>query len=1647
MKASILLTLILFKSLLIDPANAAAITGRHELDCIDNVLFNEQVMKTLLSMNEEDCLDGFPDPGALFKHIKFTENPSDDFETRLLEIPLTLENLGIGTIGVHSSRDSQNSFVDQARKEVLEEYQLNPDFDIEHDQKVSSLKGGINIDLGINESRLIEEQVEEVDAKSNLEYSDLDLDFEMDPELIEQIRKQEELMKNLRNIELIEDHKPIIREDNLVIRIKERPIINKPAQQDIGAENKEENLAEEGQPDIKLSVKIDEEVENTETIPTVEEPIEDDEEIEAPLIRSQQNTEVENPFESLKATELVEDQENRPSLKNSEPVEVVEEATEEFVAPFNQLTTSELLEANPRPIVTQVKTSKQNSSVRVEQPTVTLDVDHQQKEEVKTEVVQNLASSDDFWDEDIFSFNPEDLPKFTKFEPYIIEEAPKFNIINDDRTINIVYNPKTAKNEDPVVGSQSDIKTDELPEASIIQSNTTIEEPQTNVDIEKITESKDEVIEKENFGWSVASSDLLPSNPANLEITHSEIPASQIKNEQETKRFEDPLVVSEPAEDVKKSLEKSEIPAQPTIQEDSSKIHTEKPDIIVDVEQNRTEEIKTSEAPALESSNLSDSLFDFDIDYSQFKIKKIEPVVIDEDKPPNIIADDIILNIKYDFKPKIQNNEQPSNLHKSESPSIEEEPAEVVPDIKKSSVANPDVEESAEDPFDGLNVTEIAKEAITNKSPFHNLKVTELINQDKKPSTNDLDSVKTPNEDKTTADLVDAPEESDPNIKQSSDRIHVSDPVIVVDVDETRKDEIKISEQHDALEDSEFDFGDAFDMPELPVLRKFEKFEFETPKFNIINDEIKLNIKLPNKPKDNNPVDQNEPVEEPEKFDFPFDDLTDSQLEKENNLKPQPPVEPTPVVETESKMHVSDPFVTVDVDSSNEKEIRVSEVESINSSDEFGDAFEIKFSIPRIPTGPVIDEPEPIKIYEDNREIKITYNKPTGPVSPTVKSSESSIKSSVESIEEPSIDPINKTSIIASDPNVKVDINKSSEVVVKKSELIESDGSMDWDKIFAVEIPEDLPKIIAPVIVEDPPKKIYADDIEIRIADRKPNPNPKASDESVDSSRSTLKDEPVDLIDPNINVIIDASKDSEVHESIKQSDSSSDSLDLDFDFNISQLEIPQRPVIIDEERPEPKLDEITLKFADPRKNKPDIIKSEEPIVKSSDSELDLSISKTTEKADDVPDIRISPAIHKDSEIDDEEDLSKTEIVNPNTDPKIHHSQPDIVVDVTSSDKVSVKESIISSDDSDISFGSDLTIDPVNVPKYSIDDPNKPKIFKDDLVIDPIRSRVIKNPSQQIGDSDESIKTSPNDNIDPRSSVPQKEFLLHPSELTESQDIIRLPIINPVIHSSEIDDPTVKRSEERPDISDIKRSVVRPTVIEPVKSVINISEKSDKSKTDSFIYKHEPAIEINHFRKSVAKKDGPGKTRFVVQTVGPRVMSSALGQTKASVAHEIFKVFPLLHKCVQKALLFCNPNYSKLKTACENASGLECEVNDFSAKIKCAADEELINNACYKKCPEGFTNYKFFCLKPTAVKRATRAFQGETLNDNEELYADNLVVEKCAKFGKYMADFGPDYCKARCPMDFRDRGLFCQKPARFQKQQVHVFSRQTTIRSE
>ncbi len=124
------------------------------------------------------------------------------------------------------------------------------------------------------------------------------------------------------------------------------------------------------------------------------------------------------------------------------------------------------------------------------------------------------------------------------------------------------------------------------------------------------------------------------------------------------------------------------------------------------------------------------------------------------------------------------------------------------------------------------------------------------------------------------------------------------------------------------------------------------------------------------------------------------------------------------------------------------------------------------------------------------------------------------------------------------------------------------------------------------------------------------------------------------------------------------------------------------------------------------------------------------------------------------------------------------------------------------------------------------------------------------------------------------------------------------------------------------------------------------------------------------------------------------------------------MFPNLHKCIQVALQHCNPSFNKLLQACEFNTHQKC-TNDnkkLQYAIKsCSSKENLINNACYKKCPKEFVQYGILCLKPYYIKRKMRlnnSYERPMDPIKEELYSNDFIVEKCSNYGKNVIEITP-----------------------------------------
>ena len=205
------------------------------------------------------------------------------------------------------------------------------------------------------------------------------------------------------------------------------------------------------------------------------------------------------------------------------------------------------------------------------------------------------------------------------------------------------------------------------------------------------------------------------------------------------------------------------------------------------------------------------------------------------------------------------------------------------------------------------------------------------------------------------------------------------------------------------------------------------------------------------------------------------------------------------------------------------------------------------------------------------------------------------------------------------------------------------------------------------------------------------------------------------------------------------------------------------------------------------------------------------------------------------------------------------------------------------------------------------------------------------------------------------------------------------------------------------------------------------------KPQTFVFRQNPILQMTRFVQKDNRISNKG-TIYVQQNINSRIMQAKRAKLKSDMMKQIFDSFLLLPKCVQKALEWCYPNSEKLLKECEsNKNGRQCLIKDYYAILKCDVDETMINDTCYKNCPQGFIEYKAFCLKPSYIKRSTKEYRGERLKENEEFWGDHLIVEKCSIYGPYMEAAGPDYCRAYCPTGFHDRGMFCQKPYKYLKQ--------------
>lgn len=185
-----------------------------------------------------------------------------------------------------------------------------------------------------------------------------------------------------------------------------------------------------------------------------------------------------------------------------------------------------------------------------------------------------------------------------------------------------------------------------------------------------------------------------------------------------------------------------------------------------------------------------------------------------------------------------------------------------------------------------------------------------------------------------------------------------------------------------------------------------------------------------------------------------------------------------------------------------------------------------------------------------------------------------------------------------------------------------------------------------------------------------------------------------------------------------------------------------------------------------------------------------------------------------------------------------------------------------------------------------------------------------------------------------------------------------------------------------------------------------------------------------------------RTVFALQKLAARRQLAAAQMTRVETLTAVFRSFMLLHKCVQRALEFCKPNKQKLLATCESSSEGSCQFEDFRAVRKCHADEQLLNDRCYRNCPPGFIDFKTLCLKPNYQQRIVKAYINDQLDQSEERWGETIVATSCQHKNHLLRPVGPFFCRMTCPMGFKDFGIYCRKPVRFANQPVFFFDEQT-----
>jgi len=209
---------------------------------------------------------------------------------------------------------------------------------------------------------------------------------------------------------------------------------------------------------------------------------------------------------------------------------------------------------------------------------------------------------------------------------------------------------------------------------------------------------------------------------------------------------------------------------------------------------------------------------------------------------------------------------------------------------------------------------------------------------------------------------------------------------------------------------------------------------------------------------------------------------------------------------------------------------------------------------------------------------------------------------------------------------------------------------------------------------------------------------------------------------------------------------------------------------------------------------------------------------------------------------------------------------------------------------------------------------------------------------------------------------------------------------------------------------------------PENSKAQEHKKSDKNGHDK---------KDDHHDKKSKKNDGNK-----VQN-SPQVMANKrLGSSEApklnpkQIAESTLLQFSFMTEEQRSKLKECKLDLTKSKSRCEMQHGPgKCVQTEIGYRKVCPEGTELLGCClCAQRCPTGYTEKQYTCLKPESTKLNAYFSDKRSCEDAVKSTCESWVgafwVPKCKSFEIRV---GASQCVPRCPIGWSDLGRECVKP--------------------